>query len=213
MLTKLVEEERDLDPEPIDLSQLKSQDVTPLPLNTNRKNGSIRSFKQTSDTKLTSQVDWKNANQGKLPVPLAVYYPATVAETVQSVRNSYSTPLRLINVSDPNVLNKAVKLDAKDLLKCYLGLSKSRLTGLVVVTAMAGYALAPAPFAAGSFLCLSLGTALTSAAANTVNQIVEVPYDSQMDRTKNRVLVKERLRYIYYIFNFVLVLKIILVCI
>ncbi len=201
-----MEEERDHDPEPIDLSQLKSQDVTPLSQTTNKKIGSIRSFKQTSETKLTSQTDWENGNPGKLPVPTAVYYPATVAETVQSVRNSYTTPLRLLNASDPNVLNKAAKLDAKDLLNCYLGLSKSRLTGLVVVTAMAGYALAPAPFAAGSFLCLSLGTALTSAAANTVNQIVEVPFDSQMDRTKNRVLVKEKLRYIFY-FIVILYLK------
>lgn len=117
------------------------------------------------------------------------YYPTTVAETVQSVK--YQKPLQLINAVSPNVLNKALTLSTKDLLKCYLGLSKSRLTGLVVITAMAGYALAPAPFAIDSFASLTLGTALTSASANTVNQIVEVPYDSQMDRTKNRVLVKE----------------------
>lgn len=122
------------------------------------------------------------------------YFPATVAETIESVRRPYAAPLRLINTSDPTVLEKAAKLDSKNLLQCYLGLSKSRLTGLVVVTAMAGYALAPAPFALDSFLSLSIGTALTSASANTVNQIVEVPFDSQMDRTKNRVLVKQKLR-------------------
>ncbi|ODN03645.1 Protoheme IX farnesyltransferase, mitochondrial [Orchesella cincta] len=129
----------------------------------------------------------------KAVVQLPQYFPTTVAETILSVKNSYNKPLTLINATDPAVLEKAVKLDAKDLVKCYLGLSKSRLTGLVVVTAMAGYALAPASFAVGPFLSLSLGTALTSAAANTVNQIVEVPFDSQMDRTKNRVLVRQTL--------------------
>ena len=34
---------------------------------------------------------------------------------------------------------------------------------------------------------------MASAAANTINQIVEVPFDSQMNRTKNRVLVRGHL--------------------
>lgn len=72
----------------------------------------------------------------------------------------------------------------------YLQLAKSRLTAMVVITAMSGYALAPAEFSLATFLCMSLGTALTSAAANSSNQYLEVPYDSQMLRTKNRVLVR-----------------------
>lgn len=197
-----MEEEREhQDVESIDLSQLKSQDKTLLQ----------PSFKGTSESQNYSSAQFRIPGLSKASnkqtiidgdirnddsVPPLVYYPTTVAETVQSVRSPYISPLRLVNATDPNVLNKVAPLDVKDLLKCYLGLSKSRLTGLVVVTAMAGYALAPASFALSSFLSLSLGTALTSAAANTVNQIVEVPYDSQMDRTKNRVLVRERLRYI-----------------
>ncbi|VEL44038.1 unnamed protein product, partial [Protopolystoma xenopodis] len=60
------------------------------------------------------------------------------------------------------------------------GLSKFRLTSLVVTTALAGYALAAAtPFASEAFinnplttgLFLALGTGLTSAAANTINQV------------------------------------------
>merc|ERR550534_3022882 len=38
-------------------------------------------------------------------------------------------------------------------------------------------------------ICL-VGTALTSASANTVNQFFEIPFDSQMARTSNRVLVR-----------------------
>jgi len=102
-------------------------------------------------------------------------------------------PLQLVNAADPSLLDKSIQVELKDLPGYYLSLSKFRLTGLVVVTAMAGYALAPAPVLFFPLLSLSVGTALTSAAANTINQIVEVQYDSQMDRTKNRVLVKGRL--------------------
>jgi heme O synthase-like polyprenyltransferase len=42
---------------------------------------------------------------------------------------------------------------------------------LVVVTAMAGYGLAPGTFIPSSFMLCSLGTALTSAAANSINQV------------------------------------------
>ena len=55
---------------------------------------------------------------------------------------------------------------------------------------MGGYALAPGAFDLYTFLACSLGTGLVSASANAVNQSMEVPFDAQMARTKNRVLVK-----------------------
>lgn len=64
------------------------------------------------------------------------------------------------------------------------------LIALVVMTAMAGYALAPEPFSLTTFILCSVGTGLVSCAANSVNQFFEVPFDSQMARTKNRVLVR-----------------------
>jgi len=85
------------------------------------------------------------------------------------------------------------KLDIRKLKEYYLGLSKVRLTGLVVTTSMFGYMLAPCPFILSSFLSVSAGTFLTSAAANTMNQVLEYPFDSQMNRTQNRVLVKRRI--------------------
>ena len=66
--------------------------------------------------------------------------------------------------------------------------------GLVVITQMAGYAMAPGTFDLLTFGAVSIGTALTSSSANTVNQFLEVPYDSQMNRTKNRPLVRGQLR-------------------
>lgn len=74
-------------------------------------------------------------------------------------------------------------------------LSKIRLTSLVVVTTVAGYILAPAPFNPATLALVSLGTGLTSCAANSINQFLEVPFDAQMARTKSRVLVLQGLRY------------------
>lgn len=83
-----------------------------------------------------------------------------------------------------------MKTDNNKLMQYYFRLSKIRLTGLVVLTAMAGYAMAPAAFDPIGFTMVTLGTGLTSASANAINQFFEVPFDSQMNRTKNRVLVR-----------------------
>ncbi|XP_015839295.1 protoheme IX farnesyltransferase, mitochondrial [Tribolium castaneum] len=83
--------------------------------------------------------------------------------------------------------------DRSNIIQHYLKLSKIRLTTLVVVTSMAGYAVAPAPFEWGPFALCIAGTGLLSAAANAVNQFHEVPFDAQMNRTKHRVLVCGRL--------------------
>jgi protoheme IX farnesyltransferase len=58
---------------------------------------------------------------------------------------------------------------------------------------MMGCVMAPVPFDPYIFLYTTLGTTLTSASANTFNQFLEVPYDSQMSRTKDRVLVRGNL--------------------
>ena len=57
---------------------------------------------------------------------------------------------------------------------------------MVCMTATAGYAMAPGVFSLHTAACATIGTAMASAAANTINQILEVPFDSQMNRTKNR---------------------------
>lgn len=75
----------------------------------------------------------------------------------------------------------------------YMMLSKIRLTSLVVMTTMAGYAMAPAPFDLSTFLLCSVGTTLVSGAANSINQVIETSFDAQMPRTRNRVLVKGHL--------------------
>ncbi|CAH1110347.1 unnamed protein product [Psylliodes chrysocephalus] len=79
--------------------------------------------------------------------------------------------------------------NTSNLVRHYMKLSKIRLTSLVIITSMAGYAVAPAPFEFTTFLLCAVGTGLLSSAANSINQFHEVPFDAQMSRTKNRVLV------------------------
>lgn len=91
---------------------------------------------------------------------------------------------------DRSSLWQPQKIQPLQLMSNYLMLSKYRLTGLVVATQMSGYAIAPGTFDPYILAYCTVGTALTSCAANTMNQYFEVPYDSQMNRTKNRVLVR-----------------------
>ncbi|KAI0440813.1 mitochondria protoheme IX farnesyltransferase [Xylaria telfairii] len=88
-------------------------------------------------------------------------------------------------------------------LSLYLSLSKPRLTVLIVLTAMAPYALYPVPdFISPSLgldtpslspltlAFLTTGTALCSASANALNMLYEQKWDAMMSRTRNRPLVR-----------------------
>ncbi|XP_043109967.1 protoheme IX farnesyltransferase, mitochondrial [Puntigrus tetrazona] len=85
---------------------------------------------------------------------------------------------------------KELKVEYSDLPGIYSRLSKIKLTALVVTTAAAGYAMAPVPFDPVTFLMALVGTGLSSCTANSINQYFEVPFDSNMNRTKNRPLVR-----------------------
>ncbi|KAA0203411.1 hypothetical protein HAZT_HAZT000866 [Hyalella azteca] len=85
---------------------------------------------------------------------------------------------------------RAVEYKLADLPAHYAALAKSRLTSLVVATAVGGYIMAPAVVSLSTLVGTVGGVALVSAAANATNQILEAPYDAQMSRTANRVLVR-----------------------
>ncbi|XP_027016247.1 protoheme IX farnesyltransferase, mitochondrial [Tachysurus fulvidraco] len=85
---------------------------------------------------------------------------------------------------------KEISVNYSELPGIYARLSKIKLTALVVTTAAAGYAMAPVPFDPITFLLATVGTGLSSCMANSINQYFEVPFDSNMNRTKNRPLVR-----------------------
>lgn len=120
-----------------------------------------------------------------------IFTPETMEQIQTALENDKkeeSPALSYESIEDHNWLEQ--KIDTSKLGQHYMMLSKLRLTGLVVLTSMAGYGMAPGMFDPVTFLFVTLGTALTSASANATNQFLEVPYDSQMNRTKNRVLVR-----------------------
>ncbi|KAF9406601.1 Protoheme IX farnesyltransferase, mitochondrial [Entomortierella beljakovae] len=80
---------------------------------------------------------------------------------------------------------------AAGLMSIYMDLSKARLGALVTLTTMAGYAMTPMGSSLPTLLSLTVGTALCITSANAYNQFVEPPYDAQMSRTRNRVLVRK----------------------
>lgn len=70
-------------------------------------------------------------------------------------------------------------------------LSKARLSTLVVSTSTFGYFAAGLPTSYTTLAACSVGTALLSSSASTLNQIFEVEKDSRMVRTSNRPLVQK----------------------
>ncbi|VVC89752.1 unnamed protein product [Leptidea sinapis] len=133
-----------------------------------------------------------NIGNGNLLQHVARITTSTFLNNNLQLTNQSSVKKKEKNVPQDNrVWKETPTHDVKNNLVQYcMMLSKFRLTSLVVMTSMAGYALAPAPFDLTTFVLCATGTGLVSAAANSVNQYHEVPFDAQMSRTKNRVLVK-----------------------
>ena len=68
-------------------------------------------------------------------------------------------------------------------------LSKARLSALVVSTSSFGFLAAATPISFTTLAAASLGTALCSSSASTLNQIFEQDRDARMKRTSKRPLV------------------------
>ncbi|XP_058819461.1 protoheme IX farnesyltransferase, mitochondrial [Topomyia yanbarensis] len=133
----------------------------------------------------------KDETQQKIPQSVQLITPVSV-DTKAFIE--FGKPVNLENNVPGNNSEVAASVASlpsfSRLIYHYLMLSKIRLTSLVVMTTMAGYAMAPAPFELSTFLLCSLGTTLVSGAANSINQVIETSFDAQMARTRNRVLVK-----------------------
>uniref|UniRef100_A0A1Q3FGH6 Protoheme IX farnesyltransferase, mitochondrial n=1 Tax=Culex tarsalis TaxID=7177 RepID=A0A1Q3FGH6_CULTA len=129
-----------------------------------------------------------------LAVPLVVPPTLDTKAIVNEITKSLEKKVKSGKQDDGQVVASITSLPGLSrLIYHYLMLSKIRLTSLVVMTTMAGYAMAPAPFELGTFLLCSIGTTLVSGAANSINQVIETSFDAQMARTRNRVLVQGHL--------------------
>lgn len=72
----------------------------------------------------------------------------------------------------------------------YIALSKPRLTALVVLSSICSYALTPFSATIPELMFLTLGTGLSSAAANAINMGREPEFDKLMVRTLARPVVR-----------------------
>jgi protoheme IX farnesyltransferase len=82
---------------------------------------------------------------------------------------------------------------ARQLLGCYLELSKARLASFVVLTAVVGYLLGGGGDTHPSTLAwVAIGTALSAFGANILNQLLEADRDRLMERTRGRPLPSHR---------------------
>ncbi|NWY04341.1 COX10 protein, partial [Nothoprocta ornata] len=124
------------------------------------------------------------------PAPLPEAGPRNEPEEAAAAAGLEGSGASLGAASKEDRQWKEMKLQLDDLPGILARLSKIKLTALVVSTASAGFAMAPVPFDLTCFLLASLGTGLASCAANSINQFFEVPFDSNMNRTKNRPLVR-----------------------
>ncbi len=81
----------------------------------------------------------------------------------------------------------------RQLVGCYLELSKARLASFVVLTAVVGYLLAARGEARLTILAwTAIGTALSAFGANILNQLLEADRDGLMERTRGRPLPSHR---------------------
>ena len=93
-----------------------------------------------------------------------------------------------LNEADKKWTKAYANSSTKKKLNEFLTLGKIRLTSFVVLSAMGGHLIAPVSIIPSSLAALSVGVLLTSMSANSMNQFLEAPYDTQMARTQNRPL-------------------------
>ncbi|KAF3314721.1 Protoheme IX farnesyltransferase, mitochondrial [Orbilia oligospora] len=122
------------------------------------------------------------------------------SQSASSLSSLSAPPSQSVNALGKTVSRRTAQRRA---FKAYLTLTKPHLTFLVVLTSMTSYSLYPASslitsseitpsttLSAITLLFLTVGTALCSASANTLNMLAEPHLDAQMTRTRNRPLVR-----------------------
>lgn len=103
------------------------------------------------------------------------------------------SPRKPRKVNNRSLLQRRVSgenISLKKLIKQYWVLTKPNLTFLIMLSSTCSYVLAPGPTNIVAFTWLTLGTLLTSGAANAINMGREPSFDRQMVRTASRPVVQ-----------------------
>ncbi|CAK7212319.1 Protoheme IX farnesyltransferase, mitochondrial [Sporothrix curviconia] len=145
--------------------------------------------------------------QAKLDAAAAAAAASSSLSSSSSSSSTASNPSEVLPENASAILSdmaaRQPTTSARRLASSLLSLAKPRLTVLVVLTAMASYALYPVPsflsteilettpsLSPLTLLFLTTGTALCSASANALNMLYEPDTDARMSRTRNRPLVR-----------------------
>lgn len=144
----------------------------------------------------------RSAHTSAIERPFFTAHPTPYLPKISTVYDAASTPastfpdLNLPAPTPPMAPLEAYRplppFTLKRLIGVYSQLSKRNLSILMTLTATTGLALSPLPLSVPLLVNLTIGTFLTSAAANTFNQILEAPIDAQTPRTRVRPLVTRR---------------------
>lgn len=95
----------------------------------------------------------------------------------------------IVNTIGLNSIPKS-KSELQNLVNPYLKLTKPNLTILVTLSCVCSYAISPLTVSLQELIFLTLGTALSSGAANAINQGREPEFDRKMPRTVGRPVVR-----------------------
>jgi len=171
---------------------IKAAPVSPM------SSGSRPSSKST-----TAQTLGKRSNHSQaISRPFFTAHPTPYLPKISTVYDAASAPpdaFPEMNLPPPTAPMAPIEsfrpvqsFTLKRLIGVYSQLSKRNLSILMTLTATTGLALSPLPLSIPLLVNLTIGTFLTSAAANTFNQILEAPIDAQTPRTRVRPLVTRR---------------------
>lgn len=106
----------------------------------------------------------------------------------EEVEKAFSSP-----TFEDKVKKQEKDISLQEYAKTISDLSKAKLSALVVSTCSFGFLAAAEPISYSTLAAASLGTALCSSSASTLNQIFEQDRDARMKRTAHRPLVTKKI--------------------
>ncbi|KAJ4862528.1 ubiA prenyltransferase family domain-containing protein [Trichoderma breve] len=190
----------------LQLLSRRSIRASPRWLSTSPSLGAPRSSKAPATSTSTSSTTPPSNPQSQTPQQLSELAPHRRRQARKQALAQATSSEAPLPPDASSLLTSAAAAQPKDSFRrtfsTFLSLSKPRLTVLVVLSAMAPYALYPVPemlmptmtetpsLSPLTLFFLTTGTALCSASANTLNMLYEPSTDAKMTRTRNRPLVR-----------------------